>query len=334
MAPIANAALASSAHATGYFYLINTSNMIGGNMDTDNFTGLFEEESYVWPNQGQFNSNATVATLVGSEHACDFNSKELSIDLEMNEGSLNMDINASYQNGLCSVTIHNASPQARSSGNSFADPSTVTVWASNIKQDEGAQPATVLSTCSTQDYLANRGCDGVTMQQQDGGLNVPYTGHLVGTNVNTTIGGYWGVDQTLAADLFVKSTGTWPSQASYGFATTDFGMIADEKACNVKNIGVCINFIMNMGSATVVFDFEWQNGGCQAIYKSATYAAGVSGSPLDSKDTILAVTKPITDTGVPVVNIAACTAEEYNNNTCKNAPKDKVVGGINLPDKN
>eukprot|EP00127_Corallochytrium_limacisporum_P001775 Clim_evm1s81 gene=Clim_evmTU1s81 len=332
MAPISTAVAA----ATGYLYLINTADMVPGNMDTDSVPGFFEEESYVWPSLYQTPhipvTKANIVATDSTETPCNFGNKTLSIDLEMNEGSLDIYTQA-YQNadGTCALTILDAVPVARPSGNEFGPGGPITIWASNLKSRSGALNEARLVSCDEHVYLKHRGCPGLSMAEQDQGLNIPYTGHLVATNVDATISGNWGVSDSVS-NLFVKSSGVWPNEASFGYPSTDLGIIAKRRDCDGQGSAE-IQFSMNQGTATVEFEFKWRLGGCVPHFKKAAYEAGNGGSPFEDVDgnySILAVTKPMkNDSGVPVVNIAACTQDEWNNDSCQNAPHNMVLGGIN-----
>eukprot|EP00127_Corallochytrium_limacisporum_P001776 Clim_evm2s81 gene=Clim_evmTU2s81 len=174
MAPISTAVAA----ATGYLYLINTANMVPGNMDTDSVPGFFDEESYVWPSLYQTPhipvTKANIVATDSTETPCNFGNKTLSIDLEMNEGSLDIYTQA-YQNadGTCALTILDAVPVARPSGNGFGPGGPVTVWGSQVESPRGGPNEVRLVTCDVDVYKRIGFCPGLPQEAQQGGLNIP-----------------------------------------------------------------------------------------------------------------------------------------------------------------
>eukprot|EP00127_Corallochytrium_limacisporum_P006711 Clim_evm24s233 gene=Clim_evmTU24s233 len=329
------APLAAAANATGQFYLINGSGIPAGTLHTTSIPGFFQQQTYVYPNDTDNPVEAIIVATDETQTPCTFENKALIINLEGDQGSLNLYTQASYQNwdDTCNLSIVDAVPVNGSATNVFASDEYVTVWASGLTSPNGAY--TVLASCNKTDYLSSRSCGGVKMHEQEGGLGVPYTGHLVAFNNLATAPGSWSVSQNVA-DLFVHSGKSWPDSESQ---TSDLGIIAQSNNCNGTG-EVLIDFDMGQGTATIEFEYTWTKGSgahwyCYPKFQGAGYLVGedeTSPFTLNNGTTnVLAVTWPIeNDQGVPTVHISACTQAEWDKDSCPNAPKAKVLGGINI----
>eukprot|EP00127_Corallochytrium_limacisporum_P000097 Clim_evm4s4 gene=Clim_evmTU4s4 len=262
----------------------------------------------------------------GTSPDCDFASGSVVVD-DANGGKLN--VKATMRNGglspnggkpVVEITDMYLTPFGTGT-NQWRDNDVVTVY-------YNAYDSNYMTTCDWDYWLLNRGCPGVSMDNMQGGVNIPVTGQITFLGFGEVNAKFTTISDDQRPLVWERSLDfTQP----YGGTNLSQDIIATKEMCNVKS-AVYEVYVTPLDNHLVFdLDYSWGALGCEVHV-----TAGTEYGEVVKDDMVVVWTAPARSEyrydDWPVTRIAACTIAEFNSQTgCGSVAPSEVIGGLNIP---